>query len=353
MVEDQIIAYTFEKYLNGEGDEWPLLLPMIKSAVRAMDAVQEFCRKEWDMPVKQFTVTGRLEARLDDVADRGGRFPRHGHCPDGHRRAQHASPDEAPVGHLGQVLRADRRLHPPPHPGALRYTRRAGPSTRIVDPYTYRSVLTQPKWLLLGTNDRYWPLDALNVYWDGLAGDKYVTYVPNNGHGLKDMSRVLGGVFAVHRAAAGQIKLPKVSWELKEEGGHLNLSVRSDPKPKSVLAWTSASASRRLPSGRVEVASDDPGGRHVPLSPERAGDGFRRPLRRGAVRRGRHAGLFVYEREDCCGAGGEAGERGVWKVDIVRREMSECGQLALRVAVRSNVPAVVSRSEMATWESVS
>jgi PhoPQ-activated pathogenicity-related protein len=114
----------------------------------------------------------------------------------------------------------------------------------IVDPYAYRDALKQPKWLLLGTNDRYWPLDALNLYWDGLAGDKYVTYVPNNGHGLKDMSRVLGGVFAIHRAAAGQLKLPKLAWDLEQKDGHLNLAVRCDQKPKKVLAWTSSSATR-------------------------------------------------------------------------------------------------------------
>jgi len=96
----------------------------------------------------------------------------------------------------------------------------------------------------LGTNDRYWPLDALNLYWDGLAGDKYVTYVPNNGHGLKDLPRVLGGVFAIHRVAAGELKLPKLTWDLEQKDGHLTLAVRSDQKPKTVLAWTSSAATR-------------------------------------------------------------------------------------------------------------
>ena len=35
----------------------------------------------------------------------------------------------------------------------------------IVDPYQYREKLNQPKLVILGTNDPYWPVDALNLYW--------------------------------------------------------------------------------------------------------------------------------------------------------------------------------------------
>ncbi|MEX1224109.1 MAG: PhoPQ-activated protein PqaA family protein, partial [Pirellulales bacterium] len=57
-VEDQIIAYTFEQFLQTKDDTWPLLLPMTKSAVRAMDAVTEFAADECSLDIKEFTVTG-------------------------------------------------------------------------------------------------------------------------------------------------------------------------------------------------------------------------------------------------------------------------------------------------------
>ena len=56
--EDQAISYTFEQFLKTGDPLWPLLLPMVKSAVRGMDATEEFCGKEWSLSLKSFTVTG-------------------------------------------------------------------------------------------------------------------------------------------------------------------------------------------------------------------------------------------------------------------------------------------------------
>ena len=56
--EDAIIAYTFDEYLKTSDPEWPLLLPMVKSAVRGMDAVTEFSDQTWSLKLKSFTVTG-------------------------------------------------------------------------------------------------------------------------------------------------------------------------------------------------------------------------------------------------------------------------------------------------------
>ena len=79
----------------------------------------------------------------------------------------------------------------------------------MVDPFSYRERLTQPKLILLSTNDRYWPLDALKLYWSELPDPKHVLYVPNQGHGLRDIERVIGSVSAVHRYAAAGKPMPR------------------------------------------------------------------------------------------------------------------------------------------------
>jgi PhoPQ-activated pathogenicity-related protein len=56
--EDALIAYTFDHYLESGETDWPLLLPMVKSAVRAMDAIQAYTAERWQVPVESFTVAG-------------------------------------------------------------------------------------------------------------------------------------------------------------------------------------------------------------------------------------------------------------------------------------------------------
>ena len=40
----------------------------------------------------------------------------------------------------------------------------------LIDPYSYHSLLTMPKLSVIDTNDPYWFLDALNIYWNNFLG---------------------------------------------------------------------------------------------------------------------------------------------------------------------------------------
>src|SRR3982751_6026177 len=53
---------------------------------------------------------GRIEARLDLVADRGGRQTRDGRCADGHRRTEHERADGSSARNVGRGVGGDPRL---------------------------------------------------------------------------------------------------------------------------------------------------------------------------------------------------------------------------------------------------
>lgn len=241
--EDALIAYTFEQYLRTGESDWPLLMPMTKSAVRAMDAVQSIVKERWQASINSFTVAGAskrgwttwLTAASDkrvmalapmviDVVNMQVQMD--------HQRAT--------WGEFSDEIADYSTLDLP----AQLKTPRGQSLLSIVDPYSYRKQLTQPKLIFLSTNDRYWPLDALKNYWPGLQGPKHVLYVPNQGHGLSDPERVITGLSAIHNYSAAGKTLPKTTWSFATAKDALTIQVKADRPTQRVLAWTARSASR-------------------------------------------------------------------------------------------------------------
>jgi PhoPQ-activated pathogenicity-related protein len=234
--EDQIIAYTFREFLKSGDDTWPLLAPMTKSAVRAMDASQEAMKKEWGVDVATFTITGAskrgwttwLTGAVDDraiaiapmVIDMLNMSP--------HTKLQKESFGGKSSEQIDDYNGLDEQIDTP-RGLALR---------KIVDPWEYRDRLTQPKLIMLGTNDRYWPLNACDLYWNDLRGEKHLIYVPNNGHGLPDRARLVAGLNALNRRVLTGQPLPRLEWGFKNGDGHVQLSIVSDVRPSRVQVWS-------------------------------------------------------------------------------------------------------------------
>jgi len=63
--------------------------------------------------------------------------------------------------------------------------------TTMIDPYSYRTKLDMPKMIIMGTNDEYWPVDAVKNYYNELPGENYIHYEPNVGHGMGDGTGVM------------------------------------------------------------------------------------------------------------------------------------------------------------------
>lgn len=241
--EDQIIALTFSNYFQTGESDWPLLLPMVKSAIRAMDTVQAFAKQEWKLDVEKFLVTGAskrgwttwLTAASDRRVD--------GLAPMVINMLNMVAHDELQLKSFGtysEQIRdyTDRRLQ-----DNLRSDKGAA-LRAIVDPIAYRAQLTQPKLIILATNDAYWPVDALNNYWNDLKGDKYILYVPNNGHGIQDYPRVVATIAALERSITGQKPMPKLEWHLSEASNAPRLELTTDETPVAVREWSAKADTR-------------------------------------------------------------------------------------------------------------
>jgi len=241
--EDAAISYTFEQYMKTGDDTWPLLLPMVKSAIRGMDATQEFAKQEWQLDIKHFTVTGAskrgwttwltgaMDARANAIAPM---------VIDTLNMNEQMKHQFASWGKYSEQIEdyTEKGLQ------NIFETPRGRALTEIVDPFYYREQLDKPKLILNGTNDRYWALDATNLYWNDLPGEKHVLYVPNRGHDLDDLPRVVGTVAALHQSAAGRLKLPTLDWKHEDNGAGHQLTVTSDLQPKSVSAWVAKSKTK-------------------------------------------------------------------------------------------------------------
>lgn len=247
--EDALIAYTFEQYLKTGESDWPLLLPMVKSTVRALDTMQRVVEQRWDATLDSFTVAGAskrgwttwLTAAVDDrvmavapmVIDVLN------------MRAQ-MDLQRATWGELSEEIRDYEALDLP----TQLKTPRGEALLSIVDPFSYRKTLTQPKLILLSTNDRYWPLDALKLYWDELPTPKHILYVPNQGHELRDIGRVIGALSAVHRYAAAQQQLPASEWSFETTPKSTHIAVSAERPVDRVLIWSARNASRDFREAR-------------------------------------------------------------------------------------------------------
>ena len=238
--EDALIAYTFDQYLQTGESGWPLLLPMVKSAVRAMDVMQRITRERWNASLDSFTLTGAskrgwtawLTAAIDkrvtavvpmviDMLNLNAQME--------HQRATWGAPSDQIRDYSSLDL-----------PARLKSERGAA-LLSVVDPFSYRKQLAQSKLIILGTNDRYWPLDALNLYWSDLPDPKRVLYVPNQGHGLQDIERVVGAVTAAHHYAASGRPLPSTTWSFAISQRALDIRVKTDRPARRVLIWSARS----------------------------------------------------------------------------------------------------------------
>jgi PhoPQ-activated pathogenicity-related protein len=258
--EDELIAETFVRYLETKDENWPVLFPMVKSAVRAMDAVQAWAKEHGQPAVSRFVVTG--------ASKRGWTTWLTGAVDD---RVIAIAPMVIVMLNLGpqgpnqlQVWgKYSEQIHDYVERGLMEkvQTPTGTQLWKMVDPFTYLDRLTLPKYLINGTNDRYWTLDALDFYWNDLKGPKYLVELPNAGHGLENnRDWAINGLGAFFRHVAASRLFPRLTWDFAAGGrGEATLTIHAAPAPQAARLWTARSATRDFRESRWESTMLKPG----------------------------------------------------------------------------------------------
>ncbi len=212
MKEDDLIAHTFEKYLETKDDTWPLLFPMTKSAVRAMDAVQATTKAAAN-PISKFVVTGfskrgwttwlvgaakdkRVIGIAPCVIDNLNVAKQMKHQIDSWGEYSLQIQDYTRRGLQAKLATADGKV-----------------LSQMVDPYSYRANIQAPTLIVNGGNDPYWTVDALSNYVNDLKQPVWSVVVPNVGHSLGDLRMTVEAIRAFAKSCAGEFKMPKIKLE--------------------------------------------------------------------------------------------------------------------------------------------
>jgi len=232
--EDDLIAYTWDQYLKTGDETWPARLPMVKTAVRAMDCVQEFLASEQGgrTAIESFVVGGgskrgwtawctaavdpRVAAVVPIVIDvvNVNASMRH------HVQAYGFYSLAVRDYHVHQIM---QRIGEP----------RLEKLYAIEDPYSYLDRITMPKFVLNASGDEFFCPDSSQFYYDALKGQKCLRYVPNAGHGLKETD-ALESIAAFYQLILSGKPVPKYSWTFEPDGA---IRVKAEGPVKAARLW--------------------------------------------------------------------------------------------------------------------
>lgn len=271
--EDELVSFTFHNFQQDRDYSWPLLFPMTKSAIRAMDAIEEFSAKRahavhsnrfvmngiskrgWTTWLTAATEDPRIVAiapMVIDILNMPVSVPYQRHMFGSY--SIHIQ-DYVNLGLTEEVVTPTGRE-----------------LVAMIDPYSYREKYTMPKMLFFGTNDEFWTVDAVKNYIDGIPGEKYTSYVTNAGHNLGDKQAAVRTLEAFFSQTIAGGKHPRFDYSVREQEGGATLTIKSAKRHlKEIILWEATSSnkdfrqSKFIPTelnishrGRVKIRVDYP-----------------------------------------------------------------------------------------------
>jgi len=243
--EDDLVAYSRVRQMQTGDDEWLVRLAMVKSGVRALDAIQEFLASDsgGKLKVDQFVVSGgskrgwttwlvaavdkRVIAIMPTVID-----ALNSEAITKHQFEAYGYFSPALQDYVNHKIFPDK-IGTPEYQHLL----------AIEDPYNYlkRDRLKIPKYFVNASGDQFFLPDNSQFYYDKIQGEKHLRYVPNTKHNLAGTD-ARESLLAFYQALIAGRPRPEFSWK-KEKDGTLVVTVKD--KPREVNLWQATNPKAR------------------------------------------------------------------------------------------------------------
>ena len=245
LFEDEIVSYTFHHFLEDHDYTWPLLFPMAKSAIRAMDAVQEFANnKKIAQTPQNFLISG--------FSKRG--WTSWMAAATGDKRIKAIAPAVIDILNMPVNVPYQKHMYGSYSVQIQDYVKlgiteafqnsHGSELKNMIDPYSYRKSIKIPKLLLLGTNDEYWTVDAVKNYLYGLKGTTLINYTPNTGHSLGDKVAAFSTLESFFWQTINNVKYTTFKSSVRQSGKEIMLKFKSSNTPEEVILWEAESTNR-------------------------------------------------------------------------------------------------------------
>src|SRR5271165_526340 len=242
--EDDTIAYSRVKHFTTKDDTWLVRLAMVKSGVRAMDAIEEFLASEagGKITVDHFVVAGgskrgwttwlvgavdkRVVAIMPMVID-----ALNSEVITKHHFEAYGFFSTALNDYVRQGL-FPAKIGTPEYKAVL----------DIEDPYNYRDrpQMKMPKFLINASGDQYFLPDNSHFYYSALPEEKHIRYVPNVKHNLEG-GDATDSMLAFYRAILTKTPRPRFTWKM--QNGSIVVAVQD--KPAEVNLWQATNPDAR------------------------------------------------------------------------------------------------------------
>lgn len=265
--EDELIAATFAKFVQEKDHSLPLLMPMTKSTVMAMNLLESALK------LKRFVLTGAskrgwtawlaaatgdpriigLAPRVFDNLNMGEQL-RHQIAVFGD-----LSPKIKPYGDFLRQLSGSSDVLAALSSPAIQELQ------RMVDPFSYRAKVNVPVLVVNGARDDFWAPDAAKLYWGSLGSKKWLVTNPAGDHGWGDPALADTSLAAFAHATALGISLPKLEFDSNELAKGM-VSTLAMPECQGAELWTAASMSPNVGDWNWElVKTFKPGAAAFPV----------------------------------------------------------------------------------------